>query len=148
MYAFATRGNARIRWEECDLGMFREQPLFLEAAHSGHVHTIVDLATFLSETDILSCPDEPCIRAFLEINRHLYNVEGRPRIFYAETLDYITEEFVDDTYTAYSVLEFSPQEDDVYMGFLRPDVLDDKRLIPARDVWVRASIKINLSILI
>ena len=141
MQTFATRGNARIRWEECDLKVFREQPMFLEAAHSGQVHTIVDLGMFLSETDILSCPDEPCIRAFLEINRHLYDIEGRPRIFYAETLNYITENFIDDTYTAYSVLEFSQEDEDVYMGFLRPDAPDDERVIPDLDMWVCASIK-------
>ena len=141
MYTFATRGSARIRWEHCNPRAFVEQPVFLEAANSGQVHTMKDLADFLDQTDVLSCPDDPCIRAFLEINRNLYDIEGRPRIFYAETIRYITEDFVEDTYTAYSVLEFSPKDDDVFMGFLRPDVPDDERVIPDRDVWVCASIK-------
>lgn len=115
--------------------------MFLEAANSGQVHTIEDLANFLSETDVLSCPDSVCIQALLEINRHLYDVEGRPRIFYAETLYYISEEGHEDDYVAYSVLEFSPQDDDVFLGFLRPDVPDDEQVIPDRDVWVCASIK-------
>lgn len=133
---FATRGNARIRWEQCSPRWFLDQPLFLEAANSGQVHTLKDLAAFLDGTDVLSCTDDVCIKCFLEINRNLYDVEGCPRIFYAETIDY--EDL--DTYTAYSVLEFVPGED-VLLGYLHPDAPDDESVIPDMNVWVCASIK-------
>lgn len=137
MHVFATRGNARIRWEHCSPRWFLDQPMFLEAANSGKVHTIVDLADFLDGTDILSCPDEICVMCFLEINRHLYDIEGRPRIFYSETIEI---EGVDD-YTSYSVLEFVPEEDDVLVGYLHSDAEDNEIVIPDLDMWMCTSIK-------
>lgn len=127
MYTFATRGNARIRWETCNPKSFLEQPMFLEAANSGEVQTIRDLGIFLDQTSILSSLDDPCIEALLEINRNLYDIEGCPSIFYAAEW--------------YYVIEFCPKEDDVYIGFLRHDAPDDETLIPDLDVWVYSSIK-------
>lgn len=137
MYTFATRGNARIRWEHCNPRSFLDQPLFLEAANSGQVYTIVDLAMFLDGTDILSCPDDACIEGLLEINRNLYDVEERPRIFYTEEVYYTS----DDTYTAYSVLEFVPENEDVLLGFLLSDAPEDEHIIPDLDMWTCTSIK-------
>lgn len=127
MYVFSTRGNAHIRWETCNPRSFLDQPLFLEAASSGQVQTIKDLAVFLDGTDILSCPDDPCIESLLEINRNLYNVEDRPCIYYSADW--------------YYVLEFSPQDEDVFIGILHPDAPDDEVIIPDLDMWSYASIK-------
>ncbi len=126
MYVQGVRGDAKIRWDTCDERKFRHDPIFIEAMYCGRITNLHDLAVFLDDSTVLDYLDVPVFQALLELNRNLFDCVETPMLyFYAER---------------HYVLVFRPEIEDVYIGVLEDDEVDDD-VLPEPEAWMYVSIK-------